>query len=124
MPAPSKRPRQLQLSLADIESVAPARVRRIGGVLRAFPDLLNFFPSRLVPRAEAVANGWVYWYGAQPCHRGHIAPRYVAGHGMRCVDCKHDAEGKPRIGIQLAPAETADANPSGAPAHPYEETES
>lgn len=107
MPTPTKRPRQLAFDLESIEEIAPVRVRRIMGELRAFPDLKNYFPARVVTRAEALLYGWPLYCEMKRCRAGHIAPRYVAGSGDQCIDCRRVREGKPLIGISVAPAEAA-----------------
>ncbi len=107
-PRRPRRPRQLQLPLSDLEQVAPVRVRRINGDLRVYPDLAHFMPSRIVTRAEAVSNGWPLYYEARVCGAGHLAPRYVAGHGMRCVDCGRAKEGRPLIGLHIVAADAAE----------------
>lgn len=129
MPAPKRRPRQLEFppsalgpkpdhrerlarnELAELELIAPVRVRRIGGKLRAFPDLANFLPSRVITRDEARLRGWPVFYPATPCLYGHIAPRYVDN--SLCVDCRRTKAGKGLIGIYVAPAETTGADMQG-----------
>lgn len=63
------------------------------------PDLYNYMPTRLVPRAEAAARGWQFFFEGTPCRYGHTAPRYVSNE-RQCVDCKRTKAGKAPIGGQ------------------------
>lgn len=91
----------------EIETVAPLRVRRVGGRLRSYPDLANYLPSRLISRAEAQMKGWPLFFEAKACGRSlHLAPRYTMNPG-RCVDCVREAQGRATIGITLDAPEAA-----------------
>lgn len=82
------------------------------------PDLYNYMPTRFVPRAEAKARGWQFFYEGTPCRYGHTAPRYVSNE-RQCVDCKRHRAGKPPIGGQAqaewkpAPRKQPDASAPG-----------
>lgn len=100
-PIPSER--WTRAALAELEAIAPIRVKRIAGELRVFPDLASCYPSRIVTRDEARARGWPCYFEGAVCSRNHLAPRFVANGG--CVDCRREKAGRALVGIKLAPPE-------------------
>lgn len=107
--------------LDELQRIAPARVGRgPDGAMRAWPDLANFMPSRLISLEEARLAGWPAYYDATPCARGHVSPRWVANHA--CVDCRREQQGRSLIGIQLGTPETSVDNTSGDAAQTFEVT--
>lgn len=79
-----------ELTIDDIKSIAP--INRAGG-----PDLFNHMPTRMVPLEEAKSRGWGYFFSANPCRYGHVAPRYTSNPRL-CVDCNRLKRGKGTIG--------------------------
>jgi hypothetical protein len=77
----------------DPATVAPTKTNH--GIV--YPDLYNHMPLRQVTLAEATARKWVYFYVAESCRYGHLAPRYVSNTRM-CVDCSRENGRKPAIG--------------------------
>jgi hypothetical protein len=63
------------------------------------PDLYNFMPTRFVPKQEAEARGWKWFYIGDSCRWGHKAPHYVSNPRM-CVDCHRVREGRLPIGAK------------------------
>lgn len=61
------------------------------------PNLYQYMPTRLVPKAEAEQKGWGTFYEGTPCRHHHIAPRYVSNPRL-CVDCDRVKKGKATIG--------------------------
>lgn len=103
--------RDVIAEIAEIEEIAPVRLRRVNGETRAFPDLNHVLPSRIITRAEAQLRRWPLYFPATPCGHGHIAPRWVTN--QLCVDCRRTRAGKPPIGSQLMGATAAPADPPG-----------
>lgn len=82
------------LAPCDPSTVAPINSEGL-------PDLYNYMPTRFVPRAEAKARGWQFFFEGTPCRYGHTAPRYVSNE-RQCVDCKREKAGKVAIGGKTA----------------------
>jgi hypothetical protein len=76
----------------DPSTVAPIATRKG----KSHPDLRNHMPSRLVTQAEALARGWPYFYAAEPCREGHVAPRYSKSAWL-CVNCERAKRGQPLL---------------------------
>lgn len=72
--------------LCDPKTVAPLNSD-------GFPDLMNYMPTRFVPKDEAEARGWPMFYQGDACRYGHRAPRYVSN-PRQCVDCFRIKRGK------------------------------
>lgn len=48
----------------------------------------------IITRTQAFAEGLNKYFTGVPCHRGHIAERYVKNH--RCVQCQRDDSARHR----------------------------
>jgi hypothetical protein len=90
-----KRDTVQEIAAKDLAPCDPSSVAPLNSA--GAPDLYNYMPTRLVPRAEAKARGWPLFYEATPCRYGHTAPRYTSNERL-CVDCKREKSGKAPIG--------------------------
>jgi hypothetical protein len=94
------RPLEISAEPRELEPCDPKTIAPLNG--DGFPDMMNYMPTRLVPKDEAIARGWPMFYQAEACRYGHTAPRYVSN-PRQCVDCFRLKRGKATL--TAAPAQ-------------------